>query len=301
MNINALIQATWEDKFSRKEIRKYIRKELDKSDFVKEQIETAIEAVNNHYSDNYMFWYQSKFQRWALLNCMDITIDDLVQEIFITVLQQQRSNIQGVIGSLVNLLEYKDPFDSVKLLSEMISVIGKVTEIYDIIMPEDSELGSITIQANFELDETIKQYIADTMYLPPMLCKPKRVYKNYDYDYLNTQSSKILGSMNHHDNKIALDVINIMNQTKLSLDEYVLSFEEQPNKELDTLEKIEQFNRMAKASRKVYDMLIGHGNQFYNTHKYDKRGRLYSQGYHVHIQSTDFKKALINLAEGEYL
>ena len=34
---------------------------------------------------------------------------------------------------------------------------------------------------------------------------------------------------------------------------------------------------------------------FYFTWKYDKRGRIYSQGYHVNIQSTSFKKSLINL------
>lgn len=301
MHKNKTIQLEWENTFDKKSIRKKIREKLDESEFVSDQIDIACEAINDHFSTNHLMWYPSKQQRWYLLRCMDITIDDIVQELFITVLLTQRSNIQGIIGNLVGLLEYKDPFDSVKLLSEIIAVVGKETNMFDIILPEDSELGSLTVQANYELDEEIKQIIADTMYLPPMLCKPQHIYVNYDFDYLAKPSSKILGKHNHHDNKIALDVLNIINSVPLMLDEHILQYDEEPNKELDTIEKIEQFNRMAKSSRKVYDMMLQTGNRFYNTHKYDKRGRLYSQGYHVHIQSTDYKKSLISLAEGEFL
>lgn len=297
MNYKALVQATWEDTFSKKEIRRNLKKKLSENQEFADALDAACEAVDEHFQTNRIYWYPRKLQRWYLLRCMDITIDDIVLELFVSVLLQQRTTIQSIVGSLIPLMEYKDPFDSCKTLAEIIAVVGINTTVFDLIMPRDSDLGSLTIEANYELDEEIKQYIADTMYLPPMLCKPKHIYKNWDYDYLSQQSSKILGSANHHENKIALDVLNIMNSTKLSLDTYILGFDEQPNKVLDTIEKIEQFNRMAKSSRKVYDMLIEQGNEFYNCHKYDKRGRLYSLGYQVHIQSTDFKKSLINLAE----
>jgi len=35
------------------------------------------------------------------------------------------------------------------------------------------------------------------------------------------------------------------------------------------------------------------------THKYDKRGRCYSQGYHVNPQGNDWNKAVIEFAEKE--
>ena len=35
------------------------------------------------------------------------------------------------------------------------------------------------------------------------------------------------------------------------------------------------------------------------THKFDKRGRIYSQGYHVHIQGTSYKKAILELHNKE--
>ena len=43
------------------------------------------------------------------------------------------------------------------------------------------------------------------------------------------------------------------------------------------------------------------GNKFYFTHKVDKRGRLYCQGYHINYQSASYKKAMIELANKEII
>jgi DNA-directed RNA polymerase len=43
------------------------------------------------------------------------------------------------------------------------------------------------------------------------------------------------------------------------------------------------------------------GNRFWLTHKYDKRGRTYCQGYHVSYQGNDYNKACIEFADGEPL
>jgi DNA-directed RNA polymerase len=40
---------------------------------------------------------------------------------------------------------------------------------------------------------------------------------------------------------------------------------------------------------------------FHLTHKVDKRGRIYSQGYHVNTQGAAFKKAMIELAKEELI
>ena len=46
-------------------------------------------------------------------------------------------------------------------------------------------------------------------------------------------------------------------------------------------------------------LLAKQGNQFYLTHKVDKRLRLYAQGYHVTTQGSPFKKASIELHKEE--
>lgn len=297
--IKKLTQIIWEDEFSRKEIRKRVRAKLEANQLFTEELENSVNNVVKHFEQNHIFWYQSKKQRWFLLRCMDITIDDLVLEMLLSIFLTGNTTIQTIVGSMIQYFEYKDPFDSAKTASEMLAVIGIKSKLFALVPAHLTESGSIEVHPQYELDCDLKQYIANTMYLPPMLSKPKHIRENYDYDYYNTKSSKILGKGNHHEERIALDVLNIMNSIKLSLDVYMLGFDEKPNSELDTFKKIGQFNRMAKSSKKVYDMLLEQGNQFYNTHKYDKRGRLYSQGYHVHIQSTDYKKSLISLANKE--
>ncbi len=45
--------------------------------------------------------------------------------------------------------------------------------------------------------------------------------------------------------------------------------------------------------------LMMHSNVFHMTHKYDKRGRTYSQGYHVNYQGNPWNKACIEFADKE--
>ncbi|MFM7896669.1 MAG: hypothetical protein ACKO8L_12250 [Flavobacterium sp.] len=299
--LKALTQAIWEDQYSKKEVRTRLRKMLEENDELMDEINAASSAVINYYINGCLTFWDSKADRWDTLIALNQTIE-ICLDMFVLVTQNQYCNIQTIVGQMVNVFEGKlNTIDSVKTLSEVCAVIASETDLWDIQLPEDSELGVITVIANYEFQEEIKQYLANIKYLPPMLVRPKMVNSNYDYDYFNTQSSKILGSGNHHDDPISLDVINICNGTKLKLDTFMLQFDENPNKELDTVEKVEQFNRMASASKRVYQEILDQGNEFYLTHKYDKRGRLYSQGYHINIQSTDYKKSLISLAEGELL
>jgi DNA-directed RNA polymerase len=45
--------------------------------------------------------------------------------------------------------------------------------------------------------------------------------------------------------------------------------------------------------------MVEMGNRFYLTHRYDKRGRTYAQGYHVNTQGNCWNKAVIELADEE--
>ena len=298
--LKALTQSCWEDMFSKKEVRKNLRKRLSDGDTL-DQLNAAVDTVYNHYIDNGFMWYESKQNNWDTMISIGI-VPDIVLDMFIIVVQNQYINIQAIVGQLVPLFEGQlNTIAAVKTLSEVLTIIAKEHDLWDVILPSDSELGVITVQANYEFDEETLQYLANIKYLPPMLVRPKMVNKNFDLDYFNTSSSKILGPMNHHEDPIALDVINIMNGIQLSLDPMMLQYDEVPNKELDTVEKVEQFQRMSQASKEVYAAIYANGNRFFFTHKYDKRGRLYSQGYHINIQSTDYKKSLINLAKGEVL
>ena len=49
----------------------------------------------------------------------------------------------------------------------------------------------------------------------------------------------------------------------------------------------------------MFILMLNQGNRFYETHKVDKRGRLYSIGYHLNTQGSAFQKAMIELADEE--
>ena len=135
-----------------------------------------------------------------------------------------------------------------------------------------------------------------------MLIQPEKLKHNRHNPHLTYNDSLILGKGNHHEGDICLDVLDSKNSVALSLDtEFLSSVEEEPkNAPTDHLQ-VQQWNVFKSQSYKVYTMLVTAGNRFYLTHKVDKRGRIYAQGYHVSTQGTSFKKASIELADKEVI
>ena len=48
-----------------------------------------------------------------------------------------------------------------------------------------------------------------------------------------------------------------------------------------------------------FKLMKHHGNSLYITNKVDKRGRIYSQGFHINPQGDSYHKAMINLKHRE--
>ena len=72
-----------------------------------------------------------------------------------------------------------------------------------------------------------------------------------------------------------------------------------PNFEIVTPEQREQWEAFKYASHRVWMLMYNQGNRFYLTNKVDKRGRLYSVGYHINTQGNQFQKAMVELADEE--
>jgi len=280
-----------EKTFSKHNIRNKIEEDLNNSN-LKAITQRVITAIKNYRKGEY---YESKQER--IKKIRPVLSSDIVMEMFIIITPDNGVQpIQAVASRLALLFEYENVFDGIKTASELLAVACK-EDMFDIISAKNSDTGSIMIKSKYSLEEHTLQYIENTKYLPPMICKPRPVTSNISSGYLTKSESVILGSNNHHEMYQALDVLCISQDIELSLDVETLKFIEEPKKPLDTPEKASNWDRFIKASKLVYYDILSSGNKFHLTYKYDKRGRIYSQGYNINIQSTSYKKALINFSE----
>lgn len=303
-----------EHKFSKHNIRKAIRKHILESEGVEAVLEAAEELLTVYMNTEY---YESKNARMAALKLLDpieITLDVLS----ITIFLDKPVLLTQVAGEIAGKLGFDLKIDGVKTAAEILGVLAPL-KVYSLI--KDNAQASIKVESLVQPPKELVQFIKQTKYLPPMICSPSTVRSNYDSGYLTKKESLILGSGNHHEGDICLDSINRFNQIPLTLNTQLLTTYSEPPTDFDTPEKRQKWEArnpgenwemeledrrskwesMVRDSYQVYLDLITHGNEFWITHKVDKRGRTYAQGYHLSTQANSFRKAIIDLANKEVI
>lgn len=161
---------------------------------------------------------------------------------------------------------------------------------------------------NFPIPDSLQTELDIFQYPIPCVVKPKKLQNNRDTGYYTMRNSAILKN-NHHDDDINLDHLNMLNSIKLSLNTEVVRLVQNKWKNIDKRkdgETVKEFRKRQRAfskfdrtSRDVIESLVIQDNEFYLTHKYDKRGRCYSMGYHVNYQGNDWCKAVIQFKNEE--
>lgn len=313
MLLEKLKQVTIEGKYSKHNIRQWVLDDLIESE-LDEEIYNATNRVNTYMNTMYEYelkdgttkLFGSKNKRMSELRQGNLTAEDYVIECMIVVLQlKEPQMLQTVVGMIAGCIPHEDPFQRAITAGEILSLVSEA-DLFNISLNGSGEYTMV--EPIYQLGEDVLQRFADVKYLPPMICRPNRVFTNYSAQVLTKEhDAVVLGSGNCHKMPLALDAINIANSVKMSLDLRVLNTfkEEMPklNKEGKPWlpEQVGNFVRMRNASQKVYDELLEEGNEFYFPYKFDKRGRMYSQGYHVNMQGGEFKKALINLNHEEII
>ncbi len=268
-----VLQEMNEKSFNRNHIDSYVRQFIE--DTMPAKIQQGVSLVNNYLNGTY---YESKAKRINQLVGLDIT--KVVIDVFVGIAYCLRPQLfTSVSAQLAGRLHLSDKADAIKTTAELLAVLC-LTDVFDI--SKDNKFASLEVVSRIKLSAKIVEYIENSHYLPPMICEPLELTNNYSSGYLTHNDSLILGNGNHHDGDICLDVLNIMNKTALRLDtDYLCKVEEEATFDLDTPEKIEQWKIFKTQSYGIYELLAKQGNQFYMTHRVDKRGRIYSQGYHI--------------------
>lgn len=282
-----------EEKYSRRNIQKWIKDVIMEEETLVYAMAMAHETITEYMVQDY---YPSKMSRYRQF----IEYNDpepIMLEVMIEVLKAPNGTIifQQIAGRVAQFVHGLEYIDALKTVSDIMGLMCHA-DLFDVLQPALADEGVLTIQSKLSLDEPMLQRIANTKYLPPMLVPPSDVTENRGNQYLTFKTSLIKKAYNFHNDYLAYDVINILQSYELSLDEFVVHQEiESPKNILDTQEKINNFNRMVLASKATYLEILEAGNRFYEPWSYDKRGRSYMDGYHINYQSSQYKKALINI------
>jgi hypothetical protein len=206
-----------------------------------------------------------------------------------------------VLSALVGTLRRYFNDDSQATVDELTKAVGA-----DLV-----DWSPITRQfiVRFGITPDVQEELDRYQYPLPMVVAPVELKDNHDTGYYLSRNSVIL-KKNHHDEDVCLDHLNRSNKTRFRINEDVANTIRNRWKNLDKPkpeEDISCFQKRVKAfdkfNRSAFDVIehlgLSTGGEFYLTHKYDKRGRTYAQGYVVNPQGNPWQKASVEFAHQE--
>lgn len=164
----------------------------------------------------------------------------------------------------------------------------------------------------FTMPADVQAELDRFQYPLPMVVRPRHLTKNTQTGYL---ASGAVGSVilknNHTDDDVCLDHLNRVNRMKLciNLDTAIavknkwrnLDKPREGEQHSEYQKRVKAFEKYTNHAYQVMALVCKEGNEFYLTHRYDKRGRVYAQGHYINPQGTEFNKAVIEFADKEII
>ncbi|AKH49462.1 hypothetical protein BIZ95_gp19 [Pseudomonas phage vB_PaeP_MAG4] len=285
------MQRANEYRFARAHIDGYIREFIRGDEDLPGLMEQGVALLEEYRTTEYS--YNSKNLRMETVRNLDL--EHIVFEIIVASAYCQVPDMFiSFTAKLAGVLGFDDKADSIKTIAEMVAVLAEL-DVYDI--EQVSKYGTYKVISNIQLPEKLQHAVERAMYLPPMVCKPSKLTGNKSKLHLTLEKESLILNNNHHNEDICLDVLDKMNAVELCLNtEFLSTVEEESHKYLDTQDKKDDWYRFVFESHEMYKLMVQQGNRFYLLHKYDKRGRVYAQGYHISTQGSPYKKAMLDLA-----
>lgn len=319
-----------EERFNRKHIDLKLRNHIVTTPAIWAKVEQGVELVHEYMTKTYTYIRDDeersigirteKNRRVSQLHGMNL--EHLVTDIFVGIAYCLKEELfTSVTAKMAGRLRFDNKGEAIVTTAELVGVLCR-TDAFDI--RKGNKMSSLVVQSRIPLTDELVDFIEQSQYLPPMVCEPMPLKSNFDSGYLTHKDSLILGSGNHHDGDICLDALNTMNRVALSLDlDFLCKVEEMPSEitveamkknaakrgkiisdaeaQVKVTQALENWKGFKKQSYRFYKLMADQGNVFYLTHKVDKRGRAYAQGYHITTQGSSFKKAAVELATQEYV
>lgn len=255
--------------------------------------------------------YESRAKRLVAIAQLDeAAAESLMSEIIVkTCHAVQPLKLAVVASQLAHTIEryvpsITDRREQIQTAAELLAVL-RAFGLYQILRGENPATGeqAVLLISRIQLSMRCQRYIANTTFTPPLLAPPRPVRHNGESGY-HTRKGSVLMNGAHHEDPVALDVINRQNTVALRLNTaFLSSHEERPKSEPDTPIQAREWERFVHESAQLAAHLAvqsaPHGSELYFNHRYDSRGRLYPDGYHITYMGSAFKKASLELAAAE--
>lgn len=259
-------------------------------------------------------WYDTpttrvKKERRAKVINLDLT--DLITGLIAQTMLTCQNPIKLISFSQMYSIPNMEKLDSMKTVMELIAILEPL-DLYQLTQNQD---GTYMIESLLIPSEDIQNRNTLSCYLPPMVEKPNVLTHNKSSTLktIKTDSLILGGNQNYHNNNICLDVLNKQNSNQYELDKDIINRYEKTwhrevltDKEFELLSQEEQeqytqeyanFLTYKEQLNVLTKMLLD--KTIYLCNKVDKRGRIYTQGFHFNTQSDSFGKACINLKHRE--
>lgn len=247
----------------------------------------------------------SKYQQLPVLRAeFETIVEDL----------EDQSQTKFLVDMLVQIYLHRqaDPTTMVGVLSPK---HGTPQEVADLLM-EACEADYINYDADkqrfsvvFEVTDDVVAMLDRYQYPLPMVYKPKEVTDNRETGYETITNSVVLNGSKFFDDKdMCLDHLNRANSVALTLDLSTIKSEEgkfliPKRKNGEDFEehrkRLRQANIFYDTSLEVMKGLMEVSDELFMTHRFDRRGRCYSSGYHINPQGTDYNKSVLQLSRKE--
>lgn len=272
-------QKMLEHMFNERQARPLLMKELGENQALQAEIDHAVKAASGFFSREF------------------------VEDVLIHLMQAKRTTVPAMVGMMrFHFTKMPEPNQATAMA---IAGLCALRLVYF-----DSDRGQLVVKhdASEKTHALIRQY----MYLPPMIVPPLQIQDNgtnRGSGYITKQHDSLILQDNHHENEICVEHLNTCNRVPLCINERVVKTMRnhwkhveapKPDETFEEYQKrVKAFERYEADSFMVMALMIEMGNTFYLTHKVDKRGRTYCQGYHINYQGNTWNKAVVELANKE--
>ncbi len=192
-----------------------------------------------------------------------------------------------LVGILNNKLKGVDGIKGAQIAAELLLLVDDLQiEIY-------SEHNNMRALQYIDMPADIIKLEASLQHLPPMIVRPEKTSK-HSSGFL-TFNKRVMLSKFSNNASMNFTGLDTLNSIRFALNLRIAA----SNRSLREDSKNDEYFVVLEDEAIKY--MLSNDNEFYFTHNFDSRGRVYCDGYQLNYQGDDRSKALICLAKQESL